>query len=143
MDKYIEYNITYANMRQIVKNYFKRQGLDVNVRIYNEIDNDRFAGMVITTVKVTGKTTIAGVETNINKILTMRDLKEIVKEEFAKDEKEVNELTSNATKERKTEGYLMGEHDVEVVGNKSFTVTAKEITRNKSDNKVFEKVINK
>ena len=23
MDKYIEYNITYANMRQIVKNYFK------------------------------------------------------------------------------------------------------------------------
>ncbi len=49
MNENLSYNVSYDNMKKIIKNYFMQQGKNINLSISNEIDGDRFAGMVTTT----------------------------------------------------------------------------------------------
>ena len=126
MNENLSYNVSYENMKKIIKNYFMQQGREVDLRISNEIDTDRFAGMVTTTIQILEKTTIAGVESKTQSYLSMDDLKEIVSSVLEQEGKELLNLSNNAVSISKIEGYGMGEREVKSITDKSFTIVAKD-----------------
>lgn len=126
MNENLSYNVSYDNMKKIIKNYFMQQGRDVDLRISNEIDTDRFAGMVTTTIQMLEKATIAGVESKTQSYLSIDDLKKIVSSVLEQEGKELLNLTNNAVSTSKIEGYGMGEHEVKSITDKSFTIVAKD-----------------
>ena len=95
-NKKITINITYGEMRKLVKAYYAEQGKDVSLRINNEIDNDRFTGSVVTnmflqeTIQLSGIKKITSTEININ------DLKNILRVLLERQGKELVSLTNNA-----------------------------------------------
>lgn len=126
MNEKLSYNISYDNMKKLLKIYYAQQGRNVELRISNEIDTDRFNGMVTTSVQMIEKTTIGGVESKSQCYLSINDLKKIVGKVLEQEGKELMDLTDNAVSTNRVEGYGMGEHTVKSVTNKSFTITAKE-----------------
>lgn len=126
MNNSFEYNISYDSMRKIIKNYYAENGKEVTIRIHNDIDDDRFAGMIITTVEVIEEASIAGEKVSSKTYLDGDDLKKIMKEVLAKENKELIDLTNNANVQTKIEGYYMDEHEKQYIANKSFTVTVRE-----------------
>ncbi|MBP5684274.1 MAG: hypothetical protein J6X02_03360 [Bacilli bacterium] len=126
MNENIIYNVSYDDMKKIIKNYFAQQGRNVNLRISNEIDTDRFAGMVMTSIQLTETSTIGGIESKSHCYLDMDDLKEIVGNILEQEGKELLDLTNNAVSSSRIEGYGMGEHEVKSITGKSFTITVRE-----------------
>jgi len=126
MNESLSYNISYDNMKKIIKNYYAQQGRNVDLRISNEIDTDRFAGMVMTRIEMTEKSTIGGVESKSQCYLDMDKLKELVGNVLEQEGKELLDLTNNAVSSSRIEGYGMGEHEVKSITGKSFTITARE-----------------
>lgn len=126
MNENILYSISYDDMKKIIKNYYAQQGRDVDLRISNEIDTDRFAGMVTTTIQMTEKVAIGGVESKSQSYLDMDDLKAIVGNVLEQEGKELVDLTNNAVSSSRIDGYGMGEHEVKSITGKSFTITARE-----------------
>lgn len=126
MNESLSYNISYDNMEKIIKNYYAQQGRNVDLRISNEIDTDRFAGMVMTRIEMTEKSTIGGVESKSQCYLDMDKLKELVGNVLEQEGKELLDLTNNAFSSSRIEGYGMGEHEVKSITGKSFTITARE-----------------
>lgn len=124
MNNSFEYNINYDSMRKIIKNYYAENGKEVTIRIHNDIDDDRFAGMIITTVEVIEEASIAGEKVSSKTYLDGDDLKKIMKEVLAKENKELIDLTNNANVQTKIEGYY--EQEKQYIANKSFTVTVRE-----------------
>ena len=124
MNNSFEYNISYDSMRKIIKNYYTENGKEVTIRIHNEIDDDRFAGMIITTVEVIEEALIAGQKVSSKTYLDGDDLKKIMKEVLSKENKELIDLTNNANVQTKIEGYY--EQEKHYIANKSFTVTVRE-----------------
>lgn len=124
MNSSFEYNISYDSMRKIIKNYYAENGKDVAIRIHNDIDDDRFAGMIITTVEVIEEASIAGEKVISKTYLDGDDLKKIMKEVLSKENKELIDLTNNANVQTKIEGYY--EQEKQYIANKSFTVTVRE-----------------
>lgn len=124
MNNSFEYNISYDSMRKIIKNYYAENGKDVAIRIHNDIDDDRFAGMIITTVEVIEEASIAGQKVRLKTYLDGDDLKKIMKEVLSKENKELIDLTNNANVQTKIEGYY--EQEKQYIANKSFTVTVRE-----------------
>ena len=120
------YDVSYDKMKTIIRNYYAKQGRNVEVRISNEIDTDRFAGMVTTIIRLTEKSTIGGVESKSESYLDMDELKEIVSSVLEQEGKELLDLTNNAVSSSRIEGYGMGEHEVKSITNKSFTIAARE-----------------
>ena len=78
MNENILYSVSYNDMKKIIINYYAQQGRNVDLRISNEIDTDRFAGMVTTSIQMTEKSTIGGIESKSHCYLDIDDLKEIV-----------------------------------------------------------------
>ena len=126
MNEILSYDISYKNKKKIIKNYYAQQGRNVDLRISSEIDTDRFAGMVATSIQMTEKAAIGGVESKSQSYLDMDDLKEIVGNVLEQDGKELLDLTNNAVSSSKIEGYGMGEHEAKSITGKSFTITARE-----------------
>lgn len=126
MNESLLYNISYDDMKKIIKSYYAQQGRNVDLRISNEIDTDRFAGMVTTSIQMTEKSTIGGIESKSQCYLDMSNLKEIVGSVLEQEGKELLDLTNNAVSSSKIEGYGMGEHEVKSIIGKSFTITARE-----------------
>ena len=126
MNESLLYNISYDDMKKIIKSYYAQQGRNVDLRISNEIDTDRFAGMVTTSIQMTEKSTIGGIESKSQCYLDMSNLKEIVGSVLEQEGKELLDLTNNAVSSSKIEGYGMGEHEVKSITGKSFTITARE-----------------
>lgn len=124
MNNSFEYNINYDSMRKIIKNYYAENGKEVTIRIHNDIDDDRFAGMIITTVEVIEEASIAGEKVISKTYLDGDDLKKIMKEVLSKENKELIDLTNNANVQTKIEGYY--EQEKQYIANKSFTVTVRE-----------------
>ncbi|MEE3342884.1 MAG: hypothetical protein VZS44_02215 [Bacilli bacterium] len=120
------YTISYDDMKKIIKDYYAQQGRNVDLRISNEIDDDRFAGMVTTSIQMTEKSIIAGIESKAQCYLNMDDLKEIIREVIDQEGKELLDLTDNAISSSRIEGYGMGEHEVKSITCKSFTITTRE-----------------
>ena len=129
MNENILYSVSYDDMKKIIKNYYAQQGRNIDLRISNEIDTDRFAGMVTTSIQMTEKSTIGGIESKSHCYLNMDDLKEIVGNVLQQEGKELLELTNNAVSSSRIEGYGMGEHEVKSITGKSFTITAREKKR--------------
>ncbi|MBO4601251.1 MAG: hypothetical protein J5634_03380 [Bacilli bacterium] len=127
MNENITYNISYVNMKKIVKNYFIALGRDVSLKINNEIDSDRFAGTVVSSYQLVEKRTIAGVESKTSIDFSIDDLKSIISSVLEQSGQELISLKDNAATCFKIEGYGMGEHEVETITNKSFTITSKEV----------------
>lgn len=127
MNENITYNISYVNMKKIVKNYFIALGRDVSLKINNEIDSDRFAGTVVSSYQLVEKRTIAGVESKTFIDFSIDDLKSIISSVLEQSGQELISLKDNAATSFKIEGYGMGEHEVETITNKSFTITSKEV----------------
>ena len=125
------YKISYKDMKKIIKNYYMEHGRNVNVIINNEIDSDRFAGTVVTTIQLSEKITLAGVETSFKKYLSMDDLKKIINDSIENENKELVDLNDNAYVESRCEGYGMDEHDIKYITGKSFTLIVKEKKNNK------------
>ncbi len=125
MNESLSYNISYADMKKIIKSYYAQQGRNVDLRISNEIDTDRFAGMVTTSIQMTEKSTIGGIGSKSQRSLDMSDLKEIVGNVLEQEGKELLDLTDNAVSSSKIEGYGMGEHEVKSITGKFFTITAR------------------
>lgn len=126
MNESLLYNISYDDMKKIIKSYYAQQGRNVDLRISNEIDTDRFAGMVTTSIQMTEKSTIGGIESKSQCYLDMSNLKEIVGSVLEQEGKELLDLTNNAVSSSKIEGYGMGEYEVKSIIGKSFTITARE-----------------
>jgi len=126
MNENISYTISYDQMKEIIKNYYANQGRNVDFKISNKIDTDRFQGMVTTSMQITEKSTIGGVEAESNSYLDMNDLKEIIGTILEQENKELLKLTNNAFSSSRIEGYGMGEHEVKSVTEKSFTITVRE-----------------
>lgn len=126
MNDYSSYSISYENMKKIIKNYFLQQGRNVEVRISNEVDEDRLPGTVITSIYFFEKRTIAGVESKAQICLPMEDLKEIISSVLEHENKELIDLQNNATIATSYEGYGMGEHRVQKVSDKTFTIISRE-----------------
>ena len=82
--------------------------------------------MVTTTLELTEKSTIAGVETITSSYLSMDDLKEIVSSVLQQEGKELLSLKNNAVTTSRIEGYGMGEQEVKTVTGKSFALTVRE-----------------
>ena len=82
--------------------------------------------MIITTVEVIEEASIAGEKVRSKTYLDGDDLKKIMKEVLAKENKELIDLTNNANVQTKIEGYYMDEHEKQYIANKSFTVTVRE-----------------
>lgn len=120
------YNVTYDNMKKLIKNHYAKQGRNVEVRISNEIDTDRFAGMVTTRIRLTERSTIGGVESETESYLNMDELKKIVSSVLAQEGKELLGLTNNAVPSSRIEGYGMGEHEVKSITGQSFTIDTRE-----------------
>lgn len=129
MEENMSYTISYADMKMIVKNYYAQQGRNVDLRFSSDIDTDRFAGMVMTHIKMTEKATIGGVETKSQCYLGMDDLKKIIGNILEPEGKELLDLTNNAVSSSRIEGFGMGEHEVKSITGKSFTITAREKKR--------------
>jgi len=126
MNDELSYNISYDDMNKIVANYYAQQGRKVSLRISNEIDNDRFSGMVTSSMCLIEKTTLAGIESSTKTYFSIEDLKEIVNSVLEQEGKELLNLKNNATSSSKIEGYGMGEHEVKTIVDKSFTAMVKE-----------------
>lgn len=129
MNENLNSKVSYENMKKIVKNYYLQQERNVDLRITNEIDTDRFSGTVVTTMELVEKTKIAGVETKVSTVLSINDLKEILNNILEEEGKELVELKSNAFASTRVEGHHMGEHTVKYVSDKSFTITVKPKTK--------------
>ncbi len=130
MNDLTSYKLTYSDMRELVHQYFKAQGREVKLVISNEIDTDRFAGTVVTTMQLNEKTTFAGIPNISVRTIDIEDLKEIIQVMSDQDGKEIVNITNNAVVTSKTKGYGMGEHSVEKISNKSFTVSARTKKKN-------------
>lgn len=124
------FNISYDNMKKIIKNYFAKQGRLVNVSITNTIDTDRYAGTVNTCVLLTENTKIGGVESEGHCYLSIDDLKEIVAEVLERENKEVLNLSNNAVTSSRIDGFGMDEHVVESITGKYFTIKVREKNKN-------------
>ncbi len=124
------YDVSYDKMETIIKNYYAKQGRNVEVRISNEIDTDRFAGMVTTRIQLTEKSTIGGVESELESYLNMDELKKIVSSVLEQEGKELLGLTDNAVSSSRIEGYGMGEHEVKSITGQSFTIDTREKQQN-------------
>ncbi len=126
MNDYSSYSISYENMKKIIKNYFMQQGRNVEVRISNEVDEDRLPGTVITSIWYLERRTIAGVESKAHICLPMEDLKEILSSVLEQENKELIDLQNNATIETSYEGQGMAEHRVQKISDKTFTIISRE-----------------
>lgn len=104
MNENLSYNISYDSMKKIIANYFMQQGKNVDVRISNEIDTDRFSGMVTTSIQVIEKSTIAGIESKTKKYLSLDDIKEITDSALKLEGKELIDLTNNAVSTNRIKG---------------------------------------
>ncbi len=124
------YDVSYDKMETIIKNYYAKQGRNVEVRISNNIDNDRFAGMVTTRIRLTEKSTIGGVESELESYLNMDELKKIVSSVLEQEGKELLGLTNNAVSSSRIKGYGMGEHEVKSITGQSFTIDTREKQQN-------------
>ena len=121
-----EYTISYAKMKKMVKNYYKEQGRDVELRITNEIDNDRHIGDLTTTICLIEKRKIAGVEARKIDYLSEDDLKDIINLILESEGIEIADLTDDAFVSSRIEGFGMDEHIVPYVTSKTFTLIIKE-----------------
>ena len=133
-NKKITINITYGEMRKLVKAYYAEQGKDVSLRINNEIDNDRFAGSVVTNMFLQEAIQLSGIKKITSTEININDLKNILRVLLEKQGKELVSLINNAMVDSNVEGYLMGEHTVEFITDKSFTcvVRDKKFTRTRN-----------
>lgn len=120
------YDVSYDKMQTIIKNYYAKQGRNVEVSISNEIDTDRFAGTVTTRIRLTEKSTIGGVESESESYLNMGELKKIVSSVLDQEGRELLGLTNNAVSSSRIEGYGMGEHEVKSITGQSFTIDTRE-----------------
>ncbi len=126
MNDTMSFNISYDEMKKIIKKYFLEQGRCVNVKINNEIDSDRFNGSSSTSICLSEEIESLGFKFKAKNFLSIYDLKRILSFILSKEDKELVDLTDNAIVTSRTEGYGMGEHEVTTIANKSFTVVYKE-----------------
>lgn len=124
MNNIFEYKISYDSMGKILKNYYAERGKEVSIRMNNDIDDDRFPGMVITTIEVIEETELAGEKVKSKTYLDGDDLKKIMEEVLAKENKELIDLKNNVSTQTKIEGYYMNERIY--ITDKSFTITARD-----------------
>ena len=124
MNNMFEYQISYDSMRKILENYYANEGKEVSIIIHDKKDDD--TGMVNTIIEIKEKIMIAGVELPKSEKFNLDEVKKIMKEVLAKEDKILIELINNANVQTKTVGFWMGEHDEEYIADRSFTVFAKE-----------------
>jgi hypothetical protein len=126
MDKNITFDISYGKMKMIVKKYYAQQGRDVELKINNVIDTDRFEGTATTSMELVEKTTFGGIEFKAPQPFDMGDLREVVSDILEQEGKEFVDLRNNAVVESKFEGCGIAEHEVKYITGRSFTISARE-----------------
>lgn len=133
MDEIRQKKITYAGMKKIIEKHYERLGQDATVKITSEVDTDRYNGMTTTSIKVVLQDTFLGVPSEDPIYLSMDELKDMLNEDLSAENsaQEIVSITPNAYTTETVKGYGMGEHTVESVADKSFSVQVREKTKSK------------
>lgn len=119
------YIISYGDMRKIVHNYYMKSSRNVRLIIKNEIDTDRFAGSVITTMQLVEESSIAGIKKRSIAYFSIDNLKEILSLLLLHEGKEVLSITDNAVVSTRIKGNGLGEYEEQTITGKSFKVVTK------------------
>ena len=119
------YEISFSEMKKMVKNYFKQEGRNVDLVIDCDEDVDHYSNSVETIMSLIEKVTIAGIHTTARSYFSIDDLKEVLSETFEKMGKSITSIDINATLEKKYDGCYNSDSYENVITNKSFTVNTK------------------
>ena len=119
------YEISFSEMKKMVKNYFKQEGRNVDLIIECDEDVDHYSNSVETIMSLIEKVTIAGIRTTARSYFSIDDLKEVISETFEKMGKSITSIDINATLEKKYDGCYNSDSYENVIRNKSFTVNTK------------------
>ena len=119
------YEISFSEMKKMVKNYFKQEGRNVDLIIECDEDVDHYSNSVETIMSLIEKVTIAGIRTTARSYFSIDDLKEVISETFEKMGKSITSIDINATLEKKYDGCYNSDSYENVIKNKSFTVNTK------------------
>ena len=121
-----EFTISYANMRNIISEYYRQQGKNVSVNFSTQDDDEKWSPKTVTIITIVEKVALSGVQTTFKTKLTIDDLTEILNASLAKENKELVSLTDNIYSYEETVSSHAYEHIKRKIGGRNFTVKVRE-----------------